>query len=164
MLEVLKIPEDRLPVLIGRKGSVKSVIEEYTRTRIRISDVVRISGDDALGVLTAKNMVTAIGRGFSPEKAERLADDRCGIHVISLQGHSPKKRERLLGRVIGKHRRSLNIIEKETGASIVVRGKTVAIIGTPEEMGPAEEAVTELLGGSTHGYAFKTMDRKREQN
>jgi len=164
MLEVLKIPEDRLSVLIGKKGSVKHVIEQYTKTRLRISDTVKITGEDPLGVLTARKMITAIGRGFSPEVAERLADENCDIHVISLHDYSPKKRERLLGRVIGRRRRSLNIIEKETGASIVVKGKTVAIIGAPDELGPAEDAVVELLGGSTHSHAFRAMDRKREKS
>jgi ribosomal RNA assembly protein len=159
VIEELRIPEDRIPVLIGKDGSVKSMIEELTGTRITITDWVKISGDDSLKLLKAKEMVKAIGRGFTPEEAERLIDDDHTLRVISLTGETYKKRSRLLGRVIGNKGRSKNIIEKETGAAIAIKGKTVAIIGTSDQVSPAEEAIQELLCGKTHGHAYKSMNK-----
>ncbi|GAF95867.1 unnamed protein product, partial [marine sediment metagenome] len=52
---------------------------------------------------------------------------------------------------------------KETGASICIQGKTLSLIGTPDELGPAEEAVEELLAGKMHSYAYRMMDRKRRR-
>jgi ribosomal RNA assembly protein len=161
VIEEVRIPEERIPVLIGKDGSVKKTIEELTETRLDITDWVRITGEDPLKLMKAKEMVKAIGRGFTPEEAERLLEQDCSLHVISLGDDSPKKRTRLLGRVIGNKGRSKNIIEKETGASIAVKGKTIAVIGTPEETAPAEEALQELLSGKTHGYAYKAMGKRR---
>lgn len=163
MIEEVKIPEDRLPVLIGKKGRVKKSIEELTETQIEVSDWVKITGEDSIKLMKAKDMVKAIGRGFTPEEAERLAEDDCSLHVISLSGETYKKRIRLIGRVIGNKGSSKNIIENETGASIAVKGKTVSTIGTPEETAPAEEALQELLAGKPHGYAYKSMNMRKKK-
>ncbi len=160
MLEVVRIPEDRIPVIIGKNGCVKRRIEKLTETEIEVSDVVKITGEDPINLLKAKDMSTAIGRGFSQKEIERLADDDCELHVISLQGESLKKRTRMIGRIIGNDGRTKKIIEKETGVSIAIKGKTVSVIGTREEIAPAEEALAELLGGKTHGHAYGMM-RKR---
>jgi ribosomal RNA assembly protein len=160
IIELVRIPEDREPVLIGKNGSVKKKMEAMTRTEIEVSEGVKITGDDPLLVLKARDMVTAIGRGFSPGEAERLAEDECEFHVVSLQGETLKKRTRMLGRVIGNAGRTKKIIERETGACVAVKGKTVSVIGTPEELAPAEEALGELLGGKTHAHAYSMMRRR----
>ncbi|UCD02999.1 MAG: RNA-processing protein [Candidatus Aenigmatarchaeota archaeon] len=162
MIEELRIPEDRLPVLIGKKGRTKKAIEELTETSIEVSDWVKITGEDPLKLVKARDMVKAIGRGFSPEEAERLIEHDCNLHVISLNGETYKKRTRLLGRVIGNKGRSKRIIENETGASIAIKGKTVSIIGTPGETAPAEEALLDLLAGKTHAYAYKDMNKHKK--
>ncbi len=163
MIEEAKIPEDRLPVLIGKKGRAKKHIEELTDTHLEVSDWVKITGEDPLKLMKARDMVVAIGRGFTPEEAERLAEDDCSLHIISLAGETFKKRTRLLGRVIGNRGRSKHIIENETGASVAIKGKTVAVIGTPEETAPAEEALQDLLAGRTHGHAYKVMNMRKKK-
>lgn len=163
MFEIVRIPAERRPVLIGKDGRVRMRIEKGTGTRLEISDEIRISGEDPLGVLLAKEIVTAIGRGFSPPDAMRLLEEGNELRVISMQCESEKKRKRLFGRVIGRQGRSKEMIERETGATICVYGKTLSIIGAPDELGPAEDAARQLLAGKTHAYAYKKMRMKRER-
>jgi ribosomal RNA assembly protein len=164
MIEIVRIPDDRKPVLIGTNGRVRERLEKSTGTKIEVGEEVKISGDDPLLVLKAKETVTAIGRGFSPGKAGRLLEEGCELHVISLDGESLKKRKRLFGRVIGKRGRTRENIESETGASLCIYGKTLSLIGTPDELGPAEDAVQELLAGKTHAYAYKKMKIKQSRS
>jgi ribosomal RNA assembly protein len=161
MTEVVRIPEERIPVLIGRNGSVKGWIEKATKTRVEVSDIVEIEGEDPLLLMKARDIVRAIGRGFSPAHAKRLLEEDCELHVLSLQGETPKKRQRILGRIIGNSGRAKKRIESETGAVICIMGKTISLIGTPEELGPAEEALGELLCGKTHAYAYSVMRRSK---
>jgi ribosomal RNA assembly protein len=161
MIEIVRIPDERKPILIGQRGKTKKGIEKCTGTSIEVSDDVTISGEDPLLVLKARDMVLAIGRGFSPKEARRLLDDGCELHVISLEGETLKKRRRLLGRVIGKQGKAKKRIEADTGASISIQGKTLALLGTHEEIGPAEDAIEELLAGKTHAYAYRRMYRKK---
>jgi len=162
MIEIVRITGDRKPVLLGKNGSVKKRIEEATGTSIEVSGVVEISGEDPVSVLKAKEIVTAISRGFIPKKAMRLAEDDCELRIVSLEGETLKKRKRLFGRVIGRGGSSRKRIESETGASVCIKGKTVSIIGMPDEAGPAEAAVEELLSGKTHAWAYRKMYRGME--
>jgi ribosomal RNA assembly protein len=161
MIEIVRVPDERKSVLIGKDGRVRGMIEKGTGTSIKVSDAVEISGDDALSVMKAKDIVTAIGRGFSPRRAKRLLEEDCELRVITLDGESLKKRKRLFGRVIGKAGGSREKIEQETGASVCIYGKTLSLIGTPDELGPAEYAVEQLLSGKTHAWAYRKMQMKK---
>ena len=66
----LKIPKDRVAVLIGAKGETKKHIETITKTDIDVDSkegIVSITGQDAIGMYSAKEITKAIGRGFNPE-------------------------------------------------------------------------------------------------
>lgn len=161
MIEYVKIPGDRVSMLLGKNHSSLKQIEEETGTVIVLEDGVKIDGNDPLMMMKAKDIVTAVGRGFDVKKSLRLLEDECELHVISLHGETEKKRTRMIGRVIGNKGRTKSIIEKETGASISVKGKTISVIGTPDETGPAEDALQEILAGKTHGYAYGVMKRSK---
>ena len=135
-------------------------IEERTGANLEIIDnLVKIEGP-VDGLLKAVNIVTAIGRGFSPEKTLVLLDEEIGIEVISLQGENESTRKRLFARVIGRAGQSKRIIEKQTGTLISVYGKTVSIIGRPENIARASHAINVLLDGKTHGYAYSLIEDK----
>ena len=160
MLETVLIPADRKAVLIGADGKTKDTIEERTKTRIDVGEDVTIEGD-VFNVVKAKDIVTAIARGFSPRRAFALFNEEYQLKVISLKGQNDKTIKRLMARVIGRKGAARRIIEFETGALISVYGKTVSIIGEPENIDAAQEAVEALLAGRKHGTAYRKMMRKK---
>jgi ribosomal RNA assembly protein len=163
MMDIARIPEDRLPALIGKGGRTKAAIENWTQTRIEAGDPVRIDGEDPFMVLKAKDMVSAIGRGFALRQVKRLLEEECEFRMVSLDGESPHKRQRLIGRVIGNEGRVRRRIEEETGALMCVRGKTISLIGKPAELAPAQDALSEILAGKTHAWAYTVMRRRKEK-
>ena len=156
VLEELNIPEERKAVLIGRNGKTKKQIEGLTMTSITISGGVLIKGS-VENVLKAKNIIEAIGRGFSPKHALRLLDEDCQLDIISLEAETENTRKRLFGRVIGRKGATRKIIEQSTGALVSVYGKTVSIIGTVTEINHARSAIEDLLEGRQHGYVYARM-------
>src|SRR5438445_12789484 len=85
------IPKDRVGVLVGPGGSVKSTIEEKLFVDLKIdspSGAVEIGvkphAHDPSGALQAKDIVVAIGRGVSPERAFRLFSEDNTIDIIDL--------------------------------------------------------------------------------
>jgi ribosomal RNA assembly protein len=154
--DIVKIPADRLAVVIGKAGSTKAAIQKATKTKIKIDENVEISGQ-VEGVLKAVNIVKAIGRGFSPARAFNLLKQDWVMEVISLKGQTPANVKRLFGRVIGRAGTSRHIIEKATGCLISVYGWTITIIGPEEAIGKAVNAVEQLLAGRTHGFVFKKL-------
>ncbi len=154
----VNIPEERKPILIGKAGATKKFIEKKTNTRIKVGAEVEIEGENEF--LTGE-IVKAIGRGFSPNRALKLLDSNYLLDVIQIKG-SPDKIKRLLSRVIGTHGKTRKNIEDSTHAFISVYGRTISIIGSYKEVENAREAVEMLLEGSKHTTVYKYLSNLKE--
>jgi len=167
--EEVRVSQDRIGVLIGKGGTTKRDIEEKTGSRISVDSregIVAVEGEDAGGVISAVEVVRAIGRGFSPERAfVLLSDEDLILDIIELspRAETPQQLDRIRGRVIGKDGRSREQIEDMTGTAISVHGKTVSIIGGIEQVKTARTAVEMLLSGVPHETVFSFLDRKRRE-
>lgn len=165
----LKIPKDRIAVLIGKKGDIKQRIEIETKISLDIdskeADIV-LSGDDGLGLYVAKEIVKAIGRGFNPDIAFLLLKPDVGLEVISLEQFAPTKNAqiRLRGRLIGTSGKARGAIEQLTGAFICVYGKTVSIVGEVLALSHARKAVEMLLTGSPHRNVYKWLEKQKKMS
>lgn len=165
----LRVPKNRVAVIIGKEGSIKKEIEEATKTKLNIDSKegdVFISGEEALGLYTAREIVKAIGRGFNPDIARLLLKPDYTFEVVDLSefiGKSKDAMVRLKGRVIGKEGKSRRLIEELTECNISVFGKTISIIGLPERTANARRAVESLLRGSTHANVYKWLETRRRE-
>jgi ribosomal RNA assembly protein len=163
----LKIPKDRIAVLIGKNGEIKKTIEEETKTKIKVDskegDVV-VKGKYALGLLNAREVIKAISRGFNPDYALLLLKSDYlfeTIDVTDYAGKSKKTLARLKGRVIGKEGKGRKTIEDLTHCYICVYGKTISIIGEPENATNARRAIDSLVQGSPHANVYRWLEKKR---
>jgi ribosomal RNA assembly protein len=170
----IKIPGDRIGALVGPEGKVKAIIERKLSVGLQVDSqngTVQITippnAEDPTVLFRAKEVVTAIGRGFAPNHAFRLLnDDDTVFEMINLRetvGRSQSDLKRLKGRVIGKEGKTRRIIEELSGANISVYGHTISIIGYPEQAAIAREAVRMLLGGSLHGTVYRFLHKKRRE-
>jgi len=163
----LRIPKDRIAVLIGKKGETKKRIEEETKTEIKIDSKegdVFVAGEDALGLFTAREVIQAIGRGFNPDIALLLLKSDYALEIIDIKDFTGKSKTttiRLKGRVIGEGGKSRKTIEDLTECYISVYGKTIAIIGEPDNVAAARKAAEDLLKGSPHGNVYKYLEKRR---
>jgi len=165
----LKIPKERIGVLIGKKGEIKRELEKRGNVKIDVDsehgDVV-ITGKDAIMIYDIKIIVQAIGRGFSPEIAMQLFNEDYIFELIDIKeyaGKSKKKMERLRGRVIGENGKARRMIESMTETDISIYGKTIGIIGNVERVAIARHALEMLLSGAPHGYVYKRLEAKRRE-
>lgn len=165
----LKIPKERVGVLIGKDGEVKKRIEHKADVSLDINSEtgdVAISGEDSISVFDTRIVVQAIGRGFSPEIAIQLFNEECIMEVIEIKeytGKSKKKMDRLRGRVIGEQGKSRKAIEHLTETAVSIYGKTICIVGGAERVSLARRAIEMLLGGSPHGPVYKMLERKQRE-
>jgi len=165
-----RLPKERIGVAIGPSGEVKQEIERRTGTKLTLDSEtgeVRIErGEDPLGALMAREVLNAIARGFSSERAFRLFEDDQFLEVIDIRdfaGRSERALVRLKGRAIGERGRTRQILEETTDAHVSVYGKTIALIGTAEQLAVAREAVERLLGGAQHSSVYRFLERKRRE-
>ncbi len=168
--EYLKIPRERVGVLIGKNGITKDEIENLTKTEIIVDSEagsVAISPteetEDPLSVWKARYIVKAIGRGFNPEISVKLMGDETILEIINLPDYVGKSKKAILrqkARIIGKDGRTKDIITDMTGVDISIYGKTVAIIGDMEQIHIAKEAVEMILNGVRHKTVYAFLERK----
>jgi len=170
----VRIPKERVGVLIGPDGKVKQRIEEKFIVELQIESesggvtiVLSQKANDPSMLFKAKDTVTAIGRGFSPEHAFRLLHNEDDIFdYIDLRavfGRSESDIKRVKGRVIGANGKTRKLIEELTDASVVVYGHTIGFIGTFEQVDVARNAVQMLINGSQHQTVYKYLQRKRRE-
>jgi ribosomal RNA assembly protein len=115
----------------------------------------------------AVEIVSAIGKGFSPERAYRLLGEEEVLQLIDLRdyaGKSPNSLSRIKGRIIGEAGKSRKTIEDLSGTYISVYGHTVAIIGTFEEIKLATEAVTMLSKGRSHANVYNMLQEAKRKS
>jgi ribosomal RNA assembly protein len=166
MGEFVKIPAERVRVLNGKDGSTKKRIEKKCNVELIIDPEgeVEIEGDPA-DVFFARDIVKAIGRGFTPESALKLLGHDYGLYIIPLKDHvtSENALARVKGRVIGEKGKIKAQIEEATDSYVSVYGNTIAIISRIDSMEYAKEAIGMLIDGARHtsvlGYLAKA---KRE--
>lgn len=170
----VRIPKDRVGILIGPEGKVKSYIEENLKVKLEIDSedggINIVLDKDALDpsvLLKGKDIVTAIGRGFAPDVAFRLIRNEDEIFdIVDLRlvfGRSESDIKRIKGRIIGADGKTRKLIGELTEADVVVYGHTVGIIGTFEQADAARNAVQMIIEGCQHHTVYKYLQRKRTE-
>ena len=164
-----RIPAERLGVLIGPEGVTKRRLQESTGTKIAVDSATgevtidEAGAADPVLALKARDIVQAVGRGFSEERAFRLLDDDAYIEILDIKDFARSKGRvaQVRARLIGTRGKTRRIIEELTGVDVSVWGHTVAMIGGSFEMAIAREAVIMLLRGSEHKTVYRFLERKR---
>ncbi len=170
MQEHIKVPQDRIGAIIGVEGNVKKVIEEKTGAKLDVDSesgsVVVESEEDAVKALRAGEVIKAVARGFSPEKALKLLDNEdliLDVVDLSTLSDSPADLKRLKGRIIGKGGKTREVIEQMTGARLSVYGKTISIIGDAEQLATVRAAIDMLVDGAPHGAVYGYLEKRRRE-
>lgn len=169
----VRIPKERVGILIGPEGKVKRYIEEKLNVKLDIdkegSVTIKLPENvpDPSVFLRAKDVVTAVGRGFTPETAFRLIRNEDDIFdMIDLRlifGRSESDIKRVKGRIIGADGKTRKLIEELTEADVVVYGHTVGIIGSFEESDAARNAVQMIVEGCQHHTVYNYLQKKRTE-
>jgi ribosomal RNA assembly protein len=168
MIEYLKVPKDRIGVIIGTHGSTKAQIEEKGEVVLDIDSAegtVSIESD-SLSILNATEVINAIARGFSPEKAFKIfEDEQITLDIIDLSKvtDTPKELKRIMGRIIGKEGRTREALENLTGANVSIYGKTISTIGYVDQIQTVRKAIEMLAEGSKHAAVYSFLERKRQE-
>lgn len=172
----IRIPADRIGALIGPSGKTKKRIEATFQVDLTIDGEtgnvdIKVKPDqpDVSVLFVARNMIRAIGRGFSPKNAFTLINEDYDLIIMDLEeyvGRSKNAQGRVKGRIIGKEGKSRLMIEELTECLVSVYGGTVGIIGPYEMLPVAKEAVEMLINGSFHKtvwnhlYAYRRKMKK----
>ena len=171
-MKYVRIPKERIGVLIGHNGETKNKIEKISTVKLDIdSDEGEVVIDehetnDPLLCLKTEDVVRAIGRGFSPEHALKLFNEDTDFFIFNIHDYVGKKENhvrRLKSRIIGRNGKTKRLVENLTGAHISIYGHTVSIIADMENMDITKRAVDMLLSGSKHFKMYRFIEREMKK-
>ncbi|NHN43497.1 RNA-processing protein [Halorubellus sp. JP-L1] len=169
-MQHVKIPQDRIGVLIGEGGETMRRIESRAGVRLDIDSengkVAIEQVGDPVDALKGPDIVEAIGRGFAPDDALTLLDDDMRMFDlvdIGAVARNSKDMKRKKGRLIGENGRTRELMEELTGAMVVIYGSTLGIIGSPKQTKIVREAAERLLDGAPHGSVYSFLERKHNE-
>lgn len=166
----IRIPQDRVGTIIGTKGETKKMIQNISGIEFDVDSEGEImihderESADPLMALKIIDVIKAIGRGFSPERAMRLFDDDEYLEVVDLKefvGGRNNQLSRIRGRLIGTDGKTRKIIEDLTGCYMTIYGNTVALIGNSVSLPVAKHAVELILNGSEHATVYHYLESQR---
>lgn len=166
----VKIPMKRVGVLIGEKGETKKKLEEMTGVEITVDSekgevtINEEHAEDPSNALRVKDVVKAIGRGFSEKRAFRLLEDDIFLKLFDIRdyvGKNPKRVRQVRARLIGTGGKTRRLVEELTGVDVSIYGNTVGLVGDIVQLGIAERAVEMLLEGSKHAAVYRFMEGSR---
>lgn len=168
---MVRIVKSRVGVLIGPEGETKSYIEKKTGTKIEINSEegeITISSTpqstDPVAIWQARDIVTAIGRGFSPERAFSLLNEEKKLEILDIYdicGKSKSNLMRIKGRIIGENGKTRRMIEEITEVSISIYGHTISIIAELLSLDIAKKGIMMLINGSEHSSVYRFLQNKR---
>ena len=166
-MEQLKIPKERISVIIGVKGSTKRKIQKLTNTTLKINSEIGdvfIDGE-SINVFNCLNIIKAIARGFNPDVALKLLNEDYSFEIIPIEEFSRNKKDlvRIRSRLIGTEGKARKSIEQLTGTDIMIYGKTVCIIGKIENVLLARHGIINLLQGSKHGNVYSYLEKQKSK-
>ena len=167
-----RIPQDRIAVLIGRKGTTRRALEKATNSTLHIDsnsgDVSVVWDDEFDPILRMKlpDVIRAIGRGMNPDRALQLLKDDHHLLLYDMReyvGKNPNQQRRIRSRLIGRNGRIRELIEEHSGSEVTIYGSTVVIIGDEDALPLAGQAVERLLQGAEHSSVLKHLEAERRK-
>ncbi len=173
MEHLSRVPKNRIAVLIGKSGKTREMIEGACGGSLSVDSQtgdVSISwkGEpDPIKRMKVPDVISAIGRGFSPDRAVRLLEDNVFLRLYDIRewvGRQPNQTRRMRSRLIGTNGRIRTLIEEMSRCEIAVYGSTVAVMGDNEALSLATPAIEGILDGSEHSTVLFGLEQdKRRQ-
>lgn len=171
--QFIKVPAERIAVLIGKKGAVVERIKQECVVDVEIESATGnvVVGYDTKSLLEgnpfkALEIMSAIARGFSPEKAFKLLHEDIVFQLLDMRdyvGNSQSSISRVKGRIIGERGKSRRTIEELSGADVSIYGHTVGFIGIFDAIKVAVEAIILLSKGSSHRTVYAMLQNYRRK-
>lgn len=165
MKEYIKVPLEKIAIIIGPNGDIKKNIEEKSTTILSINNQtgdIEIDIKDPIKGLRTKDVINAIANGFSPEKAFRLFDDDLLMfETINISNtKSERTLQRLKGKLFGGTGKTRDVFENLTGVIISVYGNTISLIGHSDQNDIARTGIDMLLKGTFQKNVYNFLEKK----
>jgi len=150
-------------------NNTRKILKEKKRIENKLN--IKISGKgkkieikgDEISEYLACLILEALEAGFSLEDAFLLTEQDCMLEKILIKNLTRRKNlTQIRARIIGKKRKTLDLIEELSDCSIMLHDNIVYIIGRTEDIKKAINAITKIIHGSKQSSVYAYLEKQRK--
>lgn len=154
---MLKIIIDKLPRITKNKKRLEKELNVKISNR---GKEVYIKGS-AENEYIAEKVILALDFGFPFSDTMSIAKGN-EFEILNIKDYTHRKNlEKVRGRIIGTKGKTFSTLCKLTGCCFEIKDNSVGIIGPPECMKNAQEAIISLAQGAKHGNVYKGLEKNQ---
>ena len=109
-----------------------------------------------------QKVIDALNFGFPFSAAISIKTEGKDLDFMNIKEHTKKHDlERIRARIIGKAGRGLKTLSNLTNCALELNENKIGIIGDPEHVKHATEAIILMINGAKHGNVYKFLEKNR---
>lgn len=153
---MIKIYSEKLPRILKNKKRLEENLNVKISSKGREVFAEGIPENEYI----AEKVIDALNMGFPFREAILLKDEDFVLEIISIKDYTKRKDlERIRARIIGKQGKTKKTLSQLTKCFFQVKDNEVGIIGSPEYVENAHEAVISIIKGSKQSNVYKYLEK-----
>ncbi|MBI2004188.1 hypothetical protein HYS72_01860 [Candidatus Pacearchaeota archaeon] len=142
----------------------KNILEKELNVKIsNKDDGIYIDGLSENEYL-AEKVIDAINFGFSTKRALLIKKKNLMFEILNIKNYMRGKNiVRIKSRIVGEGGRALMALSQLSDCYIEIKGNQVGIIGDPENIENAQNAIIMLIKGSKHANVYAFLERSHPE-
>ncbi len=153
---MLKLIVEKLPRITKNRKKLEKILSVKITNR---GKEVFINGNPK-DEYTAEKVIEALDFGFPFSVVLIIKEQDYILEVINIKDYTHKRdMERIRARLIGKKGKTLKTFEELTKCFFELKGNQVGIIGDPEYIKNAQDAVVSIIRGSKQANVYSHLEK-----
>jgi ribosomal RNA assembly protein len=151
-----KIIVDKLPRITKSRKKLEQILKVKITNR---GKEVSISGKPE-DEYTAEKVIDAINFGFPFTSAILIKEQGFVLEILRIKDYTRRHDlERVRARIIGKKGKTLHTLSQLTRCNFELKDNEVGIIGDPEHIKNAQEAVISIIKGAKQSNVYSHLEK-----
>ena len=149
---------EKLPRIIKSKKKLEKELQVKITNR---GKEVFVRGNPENEYITEK-VIDALNFGFSFQTAMLIKQEDFILEIINIKEHTKRKDlERIRARIIGKKGKTLQTLYQLTKSHFEMKDNFVGIVGHPEYLEKAQEAIIAIIKGSKQSNIYNFLEKNQ---
>jgi len=153
---MIKLIIDKLARITKNRKKLEEILEVKITNR---GKEIYLEGA-AENEFVAEKVVQALDFGFPYAVAIEIKTDDLMFEILNIKEHTKQKNlERVRGRIIGTKGKTLKTLSDLTNCYLELKENELGIIGEPELIKTAQDAIISLIQGSKQGNVYAYLEK-----
>jgi len=147
---------------IGRIIKNRKKLEEKLNVKITNRGKEVFMQGDSQDEYWAEKVIDALNFGFPYAVAIIIKEEEFIFEILNIKDHTKRKDlKSIRARIIGKDGKALQTLSQLTGCYFELKDNLVGIIGGPELIENATEAIIAIVKGAKHSNVYAHLEKSK---